>query len=213
MRRILEETGAEQYRVFIGGDKNYRFDIDPNYKANRKDVPKPEYLQDVRAYLVTEWNAEITDGIEADDAMGIAQSQRNAKIVGDAYGHFPDIDETIICSIDKDLLQVPGNHYNFVKQEHVFVDQLTGLKNFYQQLIQGDQTDNIMGYDGKARPKIPKFLQPHIDNLLECVDEIEMFNYVREMYMDDERLLRNGRLLWIQRKEGDVWEFPINKGT
>jgi len=75
MRRIIQDVGADEYRLFIGGEDNFRYQIDPNYKANRKDVPRPEYLQDVRAFLCTEWNAEIVNGIEADDALGIVQTQ------------------------------------------------------------------------------------------------------------------------------------------
>jgi 5'-3' exonuclease len=192
INRILNETGATSFRLFIGGETNFRTTIDPNYKANRKDLPRPTYLQDIRALLCTDYDAEITDGIEADDAMAINQRA-----------------DTIICSIDKDLLQVPGRHFNFVKNVWYGIDKLTGLKNFYQQLIQGDATDNIMGYDGKARPKIPQFLQPKIDELWSMDNEWDMYRLVLQMYdMDYERLLRNARLLYIQRKENDEWNFP-----
>jgi 5'-3' exonuclease len=69
MRRILHETSSDTYKLYIGGSDNFRYKIYPEYKANRLDKPKPEYLQDVRAFLVSEWNAEIVNGMEADDAM------------------------------------------------------------------------------------------------------------------------------------------------
>lgn len=207
VRRILEETQSDTYKLYIGGEDNFRYKIYPEYKANRSDKTKPEYLQDVRAFLVSEWNAEIVNGMEADDALGIAQ---------DRWGHFqntengPDFD-TIICSIDKDLLQVPGWHYNFVKQERVFIDELTGLKHFYQQLILGDQSDNIPGYDGLMRPKVPKFLAPTIESIWAADDERNMYNIVLRMYSGDkERLLRNGRLLWIRRTVEDDWRLPVS---
>lgn len=212
MTRILAETNATSYRAFLGGSENFRMQIDPNYKANRKDMPKPMWLQDVRAYLVTEWKAEITDGIEADDALGIKQTKY------EAFPHAPnrEWERTVICSIDKDLHMIPGLHYNFVKQEWREIDSDYAIKWFYQQLIQGDQTDNIMGYDGKARPKIPQFLQPKIDELWECETEREMFNLVRSMYAVHDveeanslgRLINNANLLWIQRYEGDKWHVP-----
>jgi hypothetical protein len=31
------------------------------------------------------------------------------------------------------------------------------------------------------------------------------------MYNDDTRLLMTGQCLWIQRKENDLWQFPIEK--
>jgi hypothetical protein len=199
MRRILHETNAMEYRAFLTGSNNFRYAIYPEYKANRKDKPKPKWLQSVREHLVTVWNATVTDGIEADDAMAIAQS----------YEY--DEDQSVICSIDKDMLQVPGLHYNFVKGEHQRVSPLDGMRFFYKQLILGDRADNIFGYDGVARQTIPKFLQPDIDKLYEMQKQWDMFCHVRAMYNDDTRLLMNGQCLWIQRKENDLWQFPIEK--
>lgn len=194
MRRILHETEADQYRVFIGGEDNFRYQIYPEYKGNRTDKPRPPWLQDTRAYLVEHWNAEIVNGIETDDRMGIEQCAE---------------ENTIIVTNDKDLLMIPGNHYNPITGFSPFITPLDGLKHFYQQLIQGDSSDNIPGYDGKMRPKIPKFLQPTIDRLWDCTEESEMLEIVLDMYHDDrETVLRNGRLLWIHRKENDEWNFP-----
>jgi len=195
MQRILHETNAMQYRSFLSGDGNFRYDIYPEYKANRRDAPRPKWLQPVREHLVVAWNSSVTEDIEADDAMGIEQCLSND-------------DSTIICSIDKDMLMIPGKHYNFVKQEFRTVSPLEGLRNFYYQLIMGDRTDNIPGYDGKMRQKTPKFLESAVAYLDECMNEYEMFEHVRNMYNNDEAMLLSGRCLWIQRKEGDRWNFP-----
>lgn len=195
MRRILHETGATEYKAFLTGSDNFRKQIYPAYKANRDDKPRPKHLQAVREFLVTEWKASVCDGIEADDALGIEQSQA-------------ELESTIIASIDKDLLQVPGLHYNFVKQSAITVDKQQGLRNFYTQLIMGDRSDNILGFDGKMRQTVPKFLQPKLDQLYLCVDEYEMFEMVRDMYGDDEAMLVSGQCLYIQRKENDLWRFP-----
>ena len=58
MRQILNNVCAETYRVFISGEDNFRYKIWPEYKANRKDTPKPVWLQQCREYLLKEWNAE-----------------------------------------------------------------------------------------------------------------------------------------------------------
>lgn len=195
IRRILHETEADQYRMFIGGAENFRYQIYPDYKGNRPDT-KPTWLQDVREYLVVEHKAVISDGIESDDSMGIEQC-------------CSEFMTTVICTNDKDLKMIPGNHYNPITGESLFVSPLDGLKYFYQQLIQGDQSDNIPGYDGKMRPKIPKFLQGHIDALWSKDNEQDMYWFVLDMYKGDEKTLhRNAQLLWIQRKEGDVWRPP-----
>lgn len=193
MHRILATWGAAEFRAFISGPDNFRYTIDPNYKANRRDKPRPEWLEPCRERLVTHWGAVVSDGIEADDNLGIAQTEH-----------------TIICSLDKDLLQVPGQHWNWVREEHKIVNEHTGWVNFYTQLIMGDKSDNIQGYDGKMRQVVPKFLQPYIDNLCRSSGPQEMYKVVADIYeLGEESLHRNAQLLYIQRREGDMWHVPV----
>lgn len=198
MRRILYICGSDSYKLYIGGSGNYRKQIDPNYKANRADKEKPPWLEPVREFLITNWDAHVTDGIETDDALGIEQCADNG------------VQETVICSIDKDLLQIPGRHYNFVKDEWTYVTPLQGWAAFYTQLIMGDRSDNIQGFDGKMRTTVPKFLSPYVSAIYEqCSNPWEMFRVVQDIYeLGDEALLRNGQLLYIQRTEGDSWDVP-----
>lgn len=194
IERIVHETGATAVSCFLTGSDNFRLLYNPEYKANRKDMPRPKHLQAVREELCLKHQAMVCDGEEADDRMGIIQCR--------------DEEPTIIATIDKDLLMIPGKHYNFVKQEFQEVSPLQGIQHFYYQLIMGDRTDNIFGFDGKARHKVPKFLEPAVAFLLHCTEEQEMYEHVRDMYNDDERLLMNGRCLWIRRNEGEVWNVP-----
>lgn len=193
MQRILHETASEEYIVFLTGSDNFRYQHNPEYKANRKDTPRPQWLQHVREHLVVNWKAKVEDGQEADDALGIYQMANK---------------ETIICSIDKDLLMIPGEHYDFVKSIRRDVYNIPAIRHFYWQLIMGDRTDNIFGFDGKARQTVPKKLEPIMAQLESYDDELDMFNFVRELYSDDTRLLMNGICLWIRRNEGEVWKFP-----
>jgi DNA polymerase-1 len=195
MRRILHETNAGSYVLFIGGAENYRYSIDPNYKANRSDKEKPMWLQQVREYLVTEWKAQIADGIETDDAVGIAYN--NA------------FEDAVICSYDKDLRQIPGTHYNFKTGELSIVSPLEGWRNFYTQLVMGDKSDNIQGYDGKMRQTVPKFLMPVMDRIQSSSTVRDMYESVAEIYeLGEDAMHRNAQLLYIQRKEGDSWAVP-----
>jgi 5'-3' exonuclease len=89
MQKILHDTNAKTYKAFLTGKNNFRYDIYPEYKANRKGKPRPIHLQACRDLLVTQWNAEITDGYEADDALGIEQTKANL--------------DSVICSIDKEF--------------------------------------------------------------------------------------------------------------
>lgn len=75
MYRIIQETEATQYEVYIGGIDNFRYSIYPEYKANRKDIVKPAWLEACREQLVVEWGAKIVNGMETDDMLGIRQTQ------------------------------------------------------------------------------------------------------------------------------------------
>lgn len=112
----------------------------------------------------------------------------------------------VIASIDKDLLAIPGRHYNFVKQEFYNITPIAGMRHFYFQLIMGDRSDNIPGYDGVMRIKPPKFLLPLIADLEACETEEEMETLVKDVYTDKAQYEINKRLLWILR------EMPMERG-
>lgn len=184
--QILVNTEATEYRLFLTGKNNFRYTIYPEYKAHRPKE-KPFWLEKCRQYLIATFNAEVIDGQEADDALGIAQTE-----------------DTIICSIDKDLLMIPGRHYNFVKDEFQEVTNDSGMRHFYMQCLTGDRSDNIKGIEKIGPKKAEKILAG-------CVTEQEMFNAVREAYSNDEEFLMNGRVLWIRRKENEDWKDRFNE--
>ena len=185
---IALATGATELEVWLsdGRESTFRWQMYPEYKANRTQPP-PRHLAALKAFLRDKYNAKVATGEEADDALGYRQMESNG--------------ESIICSIDKDLLQIPGHHFNFVRMEYQQVDYVQGVRHFYKQLLIGDTTDNIKGIYGIGKVKAGKLL----DNVY---DELEMFDIVRDIYQDDARLLLNGRLLWIRREKDELWEFP-----
>ena len=187
---IISITDASTVKLYLSGSTNFRKDVYPEYKANRDKLVRPTHLQPVREFLVKEWGAEVTDGYEADDALGIQ-----------AEG----LPETVVCSLDKDLLQIPGLHYNFVSREFRDIGRLEGWFNFYSQLVLGDRSDNVPGYDGKMRPKFPKFLFQTRDALHRSTTAFEMYKIVKDLYLDQGILTRNAKLLYILRSE-EEWQ-------
>ena len=192
---ILHDTNAETFDIFMSDDytNNYRYQIDPTYKANRKDLARPVWYREIKDHLFEKWNAELSLGMEADDSLGINQMKAHAA---------NQEDDCVICSIDKDLKQIPGNHYNFVKKEWSDVSFIEGTRQLYLQLLIGDTSDNVKGVNRIGPVKAGKLLD-HIDN------EYTMFTIVRELYNDDERLLKNGQLLYIRRYDNEIWNFPL----
>jgi 5'-3' exonuclease len=195
LKQILNGANAPDYWLFLSGSSNFRYDLYPAYKANRKDKPRPVHLQTVREFLVLEWQADVTHGYEADDALGIKNAELTALNL-----------KPIICTIDKDLRQIAGTHYNWVKEEIDVVDTHQALVNFYSQLLLGDRSDNVPGMDGIARIKPTKEIKKRIDHLRTCKTELEMYNEVVREYTDD--LNRNANLLYVWRKENDEWHPP-----
>lgn len=185
LKDIADATNATNSVMYLTGRDNFRRTIDPTYKANRTQE-RPKFWQACRDYLIKKHNAIVIDGFEADDALGWDQT-----------------DETVICSIDKDLLMVPGKHYNWVKKEFTTVTEDSGMQAFFRQLLVGDTSDNVFGIKGIGPKKAEKALG-------ELFTFGELFDKVRSMYDDDKRLLLNCNLLWIMRKQGEKWEdrFP-----
>jgi DNA polymerase-1 len=191
LRELIEntigETVADEYQVFLTGHGNFRYELFPDYKANRRGKPLPTHLNACRTYLKKEWAAVECEGWEADDALGMAQN-----------------DSTILCSIDKDLKQLSGKHYNFVKKEFDFVKPHAGLLHFYSQLLIGDNSDNIKGVNGIGPVRAKRMLEG-------CQSEQELFDVVRSAYNDDARLLLNGRLMYVWRTMHDDWTFGLER--
>jgi 5'-3' exonuclease len=183
MMDILEKE--DNHISFLSGENNFRYEINPQYKANRKDRVDPRWLDICRGYLIDEYKAIVVNGIEADDALGIHQKE-----------------ETVIYSIDKDLLMIPGHHYNFVKKEYREVSELDGFKAFYRQMLIGDSADNIFGVPKIGKVKAAKIIDS-------CTSENEMREKVYDLYYNpleenwQERYRINADCLWIMRKEGE----------
>lgn len=177
IRDILESVNADSYRIFLTGRNNFRKKIYPEYKAHRKDKEKPIYLQDCRDFLIQEWGAEVSEGCEADDLLGMYQTE-----------------DTIICTLDKDLDMIPGLHFNWVKRDIYVINDLDALKFFYKQLLIGDTADNIKGVEKVGPVKASKLID-HLDN------ETMMYEVIRKLYNDDKRLCINMQCLWIWRNE------------
>ena len=191
---ILNKTEATSYRAFLTSSSNFRKQIYPEYKANRTQ-PKPRHLRDLQVYSLDKLNAEYApDGLEADDALAINQTE-----------------DTVICSLDKDLLQVPGHHFSWEingkgwSRPDTFIEQteLEGLRLFYKQCLKGDTSDNVKGIEGLGEKKAAKILA-------DCSSHLEMFNIVRDLYGNDDEFIMNASVLWILRSLDDNWKDRFN---
>ena len=184
--------------VFLTGSQHDGFD--PNfriavatlkpYKGNRVQ-PKPLHYAAIRDYLRGHWGAVDTNGIEADDALGICQDSTSC-----------------IATIDKDLNMIPGYHYNWKKDEFYEIDAPAAIRFFYKQLLTGDSVDNILGLPGIGPVKAEKILGSAYlpeDLYWKCVCAYESTGYYDKPM---EALLENAKLLWIMQEDDAYWSPP-----
>lgn len=116
---------VKQIHLCVKGNNNPRKEWLPSYKSHRP--PTPEIVQYLHNILIEKHNAYVAPIGEADDVI---------KTFVDVLG-----DNAIICGIDKDLLILKGNHYNYSKNIFQYVDQKTANLNFWSQVLIGDGTD------------------------------------------------------------------------
>lgn len=200
LRKILEAVGATEHQLYItSNDKsNFRFKaatIKP-YKGSRPS-DKPHYYDKIREYLLKGKGAIEVFDMEADDIVSIELYKDFLECGGDMDGA-----KVVLCTIDKDLNNTPGYHYNWMKATDgvYWVGKTEALQNFYCQLLTGDTVDNIPGLFGVG--KSSKLLKD-----VKALDsELDMYTLVRKQYEQrfgsycEKFLAENAQLLWMLRE-------------
>lgn len=187
---LIRLPELEDLEGFLSGEGNFRkaIAVTAPYKGNRSGA-KPEHYDFIRDYLKSGWCFTESVNEEADDCIA-----KMATSLGD---------EAIIVSIDKDFDQVPGWHYNPVKKRKYYVTPSEGIRNFYKQILTGDRADNVIGLYRVGEKAASKLLEG-------CSTEQEMFLKCLDAYDDNvERVIENGKLLWLRRFDNEVWTPPI----
>lgn len=113
--------------------KNFRYDVYPEYKANRS-FQKFEMITPLREWMEFTFPYRRIEMLEADDVMGVMATKQP--------------DKYVIATIDKDLQQIPGRHYNWASKKRTLVGDEAADLTFYRQVITGDPTDNFKGIPG-----------------------------------------------------------------
>lgn len=188
---ILDRFG-DNYKGYLTGKNNFRYQIYPAYKANRKDVPRPKYYSAVREYLIDEWGAIVVNNMEADDAIGLEHS-----------------DDTVICSVDKDLKTIPGYFYHLNTNNLEYIDEEQAIQNYLIQLLIGDPIDNIPGLKNPAKAhhkNPPNFTEKTAKEVLEGKTLPQQFEFIKDLYRDGDHFDTIATLLWIQRKDAKTYK-------
>ena len=142
---IMSDLEGGKGKIAIKGIGNFRKDIFPEYKGNRKKElteEEKEFFAFAYEYLENNWNAVPAHGMEADDLLAIWSTEEAG----------------IIVSIDKDMLQVPGLHFNTRRKEYQNVDEEEASLILHTQVLMGDSVDNIAGLRGIGKVKAAKVM-------------------------------------------------------
>jgi hypothetical protein len=235
MFKILERTGCNDYRAFLTESNDttaYRAKLFPDYKANRKNTPRPRYYKEVREYLINQWDAEVVGTIEADDAVCMIQQELYkgyfSEQIGLGYEEgfnfvIPKV-PAVLCGIDKDLNQMPGLHYNYQKDEFYYVTPLEGLRSLYLQMLTGDKADNIprikKGWKQKQAAEMVSLAEDEFTLYAIVFDEIYKVKYNKksETNITDEQekeinkeIQWRGDLLYLKRFPEDSYKLPVEE--
>ncbi len=178
-------------RVFLTGKGNFRDKLATIqvYKGNRDPANKPKFYSEIREYMINHHNAEVVQGMEAEDAAGIIQYEHKDR-------------DTVIVGVDKDLLCVPGWHYNPVKEELIYVTLPEANTFFWKQVLTGDRVDNILGIKGLGPKTADKLIDP-VAGDWDAMRAVALAQYEKqhgdaaEIAMDE-----TAKLIWILRKPG-----------
>lgn len=119
--------------VFLSGSRpnNWRLNLLPSYKANRKGKRKPLTYKPLRAHLESNFECGCVDILEADDLLGLHA-----------------LEDVVIVSDDKDLLSIPATVYRPNTDERIEVSQEDADRFHLLQTLTGDAVDGYRGCPG-----------------------------------------------------------------
>ena len=131
LNRIANKFGSfDEMILFFSDSKNFRKDIQKNYKGHR-NRKKPCGYRRVINKLSEEYEVIKMPTLEADDALGVYSTKNPGNI---------------IISPDKDMKQIPGQLYNL--DESFTITKEEGARWHLIQSLAGDNTDGYSGVPG-----------------------------------------------------------------
>jgi hypothetical protein len=205
-----QDEASLDVHLILSGNENFREEYSTirGYKANREGVRKPEHHGALREYMTHNLDARIVDGREADDEISILACEA----AEDGIPH-------VVATIDKDLDQIPGLKYDYLKKVFYEVHPEEARVLFWAQVLSGDATDNIPGVPGIGKKIAERLVQ---EWMLESKSDEEIWQAVVEVFENGRRhakceyshmkpedaALETARLIHLQQYPGQLWTPP-----
>ena len=202
IKRLTDKFETDDVLMCISAGRNFRYDVDPTYKQNRKDSRKPVAYMEVLKRAEDTWPSFKFDGLEADDVMGIFAT-RDAN--------------TIICSADKDMKTIPCTLYDGKAVQKI--NRSVADTWFFYQVLVGDTADGYPGLPGCGPKKADAIIKQALGTKTGTLEENLWAGVVaayeaRDLTAEDAlkqarmaRILRNSD--WdAVKKEPILWSPP-----
>lgn len=196
----LQNTKCNDYVLCLSDWRNFRKEIIPTYKANRKGTKHPPFFEELKAMVFESFETYKRPYLEADDICRVL------------YEEAPK--NSIIASIDKDMTSFPCKLYNPDKPQLgiVDIDKRTAFKNFAKQLIMGDKCDGYEGIKGMGVARTEKLLDG-----LQTLDDIITL-YLENGYTEEDFQRVYNQAFILGKREagpnmlelygGELWKIP-----
>jgi hypothetical protein len=194
--------------TILSGPGNYREGLATvfPYKGNRDPEHKPHWYQSIRNLLTGEFAARVVHGREADDECSILGWQHIA--AGTSF---------VIATIDKDLDQIPGLHYNYHRCVVYRQSREAARMFFWQQALSGDPTDGIPGCWRTGELKAAAFVDDYAGE-----SDAVIWQELVQRYRDSQEIpgcpyerckpeavaLETARLVYLQKQPYELWNPP-----
>jgi DNA polymerase-1 len=146
IKKFCDDSGCAEFKLCFTGDYNFRKDVYPEYKTNRKSR-KPVGYSALKSWAKEKYPFFEKPMLEGDDCMGILQTKFKGKCG--------------ILSMDKDMKTIPGEFYHLDQklngQWHTVTEE-EAFRNFLTQTLTGDVTDGYPGCKGIGPVSAAKLL-------------------------------------------------------
>lgn len=167
---INTAIGADTMIMCFTSGKCFRYNIYPEYKANRKYGDPPKHLFEIKDYLISKYKGVVYKDIyEADDLVCILKNKLNNY-------------KCTIVSPDKDMLMLEGIHYNPKTNEWVTTTEQQAIEYFWKSMIHGDTADNLCGIKGIGKVGADKIINNK--ELFEDYNTLILKHYIK-IYGED----------------------------
>ena len=188
IEKYREELKCDEYKLCFSDTQNFRKQIYPQYKGNRKGR-KPVGYSALKQWAMDTHPHFSKPTLEADDCLGILSTKLGKG-------------KAIIVSMDKDLMTIPGTIYKLSPDgtgELMEISEKDADLMFLTQCLTGDTTDGYPGCKGVGPAKATELFKKH-GAVWKTVEDA----YVKAGFTLEEALVQ-ARCARILRKED--WDF------